>query len=585
MTIFAGAVAMRSDGLVSETTVADIRALLSRSPGGAISEFATSRAYLVKLDIGVYEDPAVVNTRRVGVTFLAGHPYLRAADGGWDSVDRGAGLIHDHLLRGDPTCLEQARGVFALAHYDQMAHRLTLATDKMGVRPVYFGVYGDVLLFSTALRVIEGLAQMPKSMDVQAVLELAAFAFPLADRTPYSNVKVLREGELLVLHEGSLERRLYHDWTRLQSNKGAPKDWIAQARHEFEQAITLRAGGDGCVMTTVSGGMDSRTIIALLREQQRTVHAINFSTLGSVDEYCAHRFATNAGCLLHVDTRLPHQRRDWFALLGTALREEQAKFQPRPERPMLVWSGDGGSVGVGAVYLSDAIVEKARSGDVDGAIDAYLAYNKVGPPTASLQAELRGAAAARVKAAVGAELARLKLTDAGVALHLFLMFNDQRRHLSRFYEDIDVNRFEYHLPFFDSVFLAFILSLPLEARLRHRFYNAWYTGLPEVVMTVPWQAYPGHMPCPLPLPDGLLSQWRPEPISFGERCARNLRVAREQVNLLLRSDFPTGFVSRSRLLAGAVATASGLRDVEHMFSTARYFCDYWRKCDGRYAVS
>ena len=44
------------------------------------------------------------------------------------------------------------------------------------------------------------------------------------------------------------------------------------------------------------------------------------------------------------------------------------------------------------------------------------------------------------------------MPGSGSRLHLFLMFNDQRRHLADFYENIDLGRLEFQLPFFDGDF-------------------------------------------------------------------------------------------------------------------------------------
>src|SRR5436189_143421 len=92
--------------------------------------------------------------------------------------------------------LAGARGAFCAVHYHPDAGRLTLVTDKLGVRPLYYWIGDDHVIFATALRVLEGLAEVPKQMDLRAVTEAACFRFPLGDRTPYQDVYALHAAEI-----------------------------------------------------------------------------------------------------------------------------------------------------------------------------------------------------------------------------------------------------------------------------------------------------------------------------------------------------------------------------------------------------
>ena len=51
------------------------------------------------------------------------------------------------------------------------------------------------------------------------------------------------------------------------------------------------------------------------------------------------------------------------------------------------------------------------------------------------------------------------------------------------------------------------MRLPSAPFLEHRFYMDWLAQFPNGLNTVPWQAYPGHVPCTLPSPPGLKYQW------------------------------------------------------------------------------
>ena len=88
------------------------------------------------------------------------------------------------------------------------------------------------------------------------------------------------------------------------------------------------------------------------------------------------------------------------------------------------------------------------------------------------------------------------------------MTNEQRRDPAVLAEDVDMIRLEFHTPFWDSDFLEVVFNTPAELCLGHWLYmERLRARLPEA-LSVPWQAYPGHEPCPHGMPTGSLNQWR-----------------------------------------------------------------------------
>ena len=154
------------------------------------------------------------------------------------------------------------------------------------------------------------------------------------------------------------------------------------------------------------------------------------------------------------------------------------------------------------------------------------------------------------------------------------MLNDQRRHLANFYENIDLDRVEFQLPFFDSEFLEQILRSPLEGFLRHEFYMRWLAHFPPVALSVPWQAYPGHVPCPLPVPDRLARQWDAEifSTSYVEQAKRSL--VRDIDKFLKSNNFPASIVSPSRLRLANWLTRLGIRNYDYVLKAATVYCRY-----------
>jgi asparagine synthase (glutamine-hydrolysing) len=161
------------------------------------------------------------------------------------------------------------------------------------------------------------------------------------------------------------------------------------------------------------------------------------------------------------------------------------------------------------------------------------------------------------------------------------MLNDQRRHLAEHFESIDLNRLEYHLPFFDSEFVASVLKVPVEMCLGHRLYMRWLRHFPEAVLSVPWQAYPGHEPCPLPIPRDLGYQWE-EAEATKVRDAHRHDLLRQASLMLNASDFPDPLFRKHYLRLAAWVYRLRMRDVGHVIRAAHMYYRYWSECGGKY---
>jgi hypothetical protein len=182
------------------------------------------------------------------------------------------------------------------------------------------------------------------------------------------------------------------------------------------------------------------------------------------------------------------------------------------------------------------------------------------------------------------ELETIRCPDPVRRFYLFLLFNDQRRHLDLFYENLDQHRIEYQLPFFDSSFLESVVRIPSELCLDHRFYNKWLGRFPSAVHEVPWQSYPGHEPCPLPLPKELVArqQWGKGP-SKGTSEAHYTKLI-ESANDILKTPGLSSILNLPYLYLALWACRLGWHDYAYIIGKARVYSCYWSRSKGEYGL-
>ncbi len=577
MTLLAGIYSRTAGDIIPDEICSAIRRGLSRYPNEATEHFRDDRCYLVKADIGAYVDPAL-HIDGDGVSFMVGEPLL-AGSGRSRSRSLDLRELHATFSRDDFKPLTMARGVFCAAHYRPESGALILVTDKLGLRPMYYWLGERYVVFATALRVLQAVSEVPKVMDVRGVTETCCLEYPLADRTPYASVKLLKSGEFLRVCGAESRHGQYWRWDDIKTSDRPLADLVEEAFAKFKEAVGLRSRADTTTASFLSGGLDSRSVVMTLVQQGLRVHTFNFSIAGSQDQVFGAEFARLAGT---THTESPRERgRQVSELMPETWHATLARISQRAERPGIVWSGNGGSVTLGHIYLTRHMVDLARQGNVDGALDLYCKACASTVPLRLLRPQMRETLSRITRDGLLEELADLHCPDAGRRLYLFLMLNDQRRHSAEHFEEIDLNRLEYHLPLFDSDFVASVLSVPLDVCLEHGFYMRWLRLFPKIVLSVPWQAYPGHEPCPLPVPPDLGYQWEAAEVARVRQGQRRER-AQQAAQMLRSRDFPEVLLKKNSLRLAAWIYRLRLRDVGHVIGAAHVYYRYWSQCAGNY---
>jgi asparagine synthase (glutamine-hydrolysing) len=585
MTIFAGILSRKGGRRIDERLCESLRALVSRHPGDEVATFKAGRCFFAKVDIGAFGSPAFHVDPSGAASMLAGEPLFAVGSEETyrtrqDDLER----LHRGLDSETWNLLKTARGTYCAAYYNPGTETLALITDKLGVRSLYFYESDEYVCFATALRILEELPEIPKRLDVSAVAEMATLHAPLSDRTPYVGVSLLKAGEIIRIRGREASRSRYWRWDDVPQTDPPLADLLSLAYTRFRTAVKVRLRGDARALALLSGGLDSRCVIAALRAAEVRVHSFNFSPPGTQDRFFAQEFARQAGTQhqeIPIDPRMSEPL-GLYQIVADAVRATATALEDPVERPKIAWGGNGGSVCLGHVYLSPELADLVRSGRRSDAIELYLGHAALAKRI--IRGSIYPSLHASIRKGIVEELEDARCGDPGRGFHLFLLHNDQRRHLCDWYEHIDLHRLELQLPFYDGEFLELIASTPLDAYLGHRFYTQWLRCFPASVTGVPWQTYPGHEPCPVTFEDSGLGY------QFGGAFSREwteiqkqgrLRHARE---MLGARGFPDPILNRMVLQLSTWAYARGFRDYSYVIDTAYCFYRYWRRCGGKYVL-
>jgi asparagine synthase (glutamine-hydrolysing) len=200
--------------------------------------------------------------------------------------------LYEELGTGFPRAL---RGKFGLAVWDRERRRAVLARDRLGVKPLYYAVAGDLLVFASELKSLLASGLVRPELDLEAVDSHLTLGFVPAPRTLLSGVWKLLPGELLVAGEDGVRQKRY--WRHPDPTPDRPaagRDEYARGLMErLEEAVRLRLMSDVPLGAMLSGGLDSSLIVALMaRHMSEPVKtfSVGFREDGSTNELADARF-------------------------------------------------------------------------------------------------------------------------------------------------------------------------------------------------------------------------------------------------------------------------------------------------------
>lgn len=570
MTIIAGYFGLGDAIDVPPTLEQEMRSALRRvdDARGQVTVARKPGFYLCKWDSGAFGEPAWQESGRGEISTLVGDPLFCDIGERRQRSEQLASL--DLFLDGIDQKLTSARGSFSLVCFSEERRELRIATDILGVRSLYYTVQDGLLVFASAIRILEAMPTIRRRISIIGTAEQCIYGQALGARSPYEEISILREAEYLTAGRSGVTVRRYFDWSQGSPYAGTEEQAAQQLYRHFLDGIRLRAPPDERIIAFLSGGMDSRAIVASLIAAGHAVVALNFSPDGSQDQDYAVRFAEAAGpdCQLYC---LPRDDDPNFSLLAARTKDSlEQGCLAGVQRPNVLWSGDGGSVGLGHVYMDEKMIDVIEREGIEKAAEYFMALHRNQLPIGVLEAPWRDQLPEDICRNVQAEIRRYPCSDTGRQLYLFLLINDQRRHLYKHFESIDEHGLEFITPFFDSVFLRTVAATPVRWGLLHRFYAHWFTHLPKFAQTTPWQTYPGHVECPIKCQKELSYQWnRTVTRSSGpvtERLPLAWQLAKSSCDPLSRNLF-----SRTRTLSLALLEVFGMRNSRHALRTIQTF--------------
>ncbi len=164
-------------------------------------------------------------------------------------------------------CLQRLNGDFAFAIWDKQSRQLTLARDRIGVRPLYYTRRLNTVFFASEVKALLRAPGISAEIDQFALDQVLTLWAPVAPRTIFKNISELPPAHVMVIDANGVRTRPYWQLMFPDQDVGtqrpAEADVADELLHLLDDATRIRLRADVPVGSYLSGGLDSSVISAL----------------------------------------------------------------------------------------------------------------------------------------------------------------------------------------------------------------------------------------------------------------------------------------------------------------------------------
>jgi asparagine synthase (glutamine-hydrolysing) len=361
--------------------------------------------------------------------------------------------------------LRDIDGIFSAAIFDSARRRVRLITDRYGLRHLYWLTCGGDLAWSSEPKAFLAVNGFAPTLSHDAVNEFFEFGYLLENRAWFQDVQLLTPGSVL---EFDLETRAHYEWRYWSWDSIKPlgvikeEDAVHELASRFSCAVARQSDASLGVGISLSGGLDSRALLAAIPEHGRTIHAVTFGKRHCDDIRIASEVARVKGAAHHI---VELNEANWF-----------------DHRTAGVWLTDGQN-DLGHMHALVSVLEQRKYYRIN--LNGYLGDAVLGgwyqdDPVWSL-----------------AE----KIDNRGRRF-----INEGTRLTNNFVHN--------RLPFFDNRLMEFAYALPDEAKAQsHLYCRMLLATYPAFFQNIPWQ----KTGVPISRP-----QWWSSTVHYSNRIASKL---------------------------------------------------------------
>jgi asparagine synthase (glutamine-hydrolysing) len=168
-------------------------------------------------------------------------------------------IIHGYEEWGEDV-VQKLNGMFAFALWDAKKEKLFLARDRLGIKPLYYRLHDDRLVFASEIKALVEDKSLEKKVNPEALVDYLTFQNVFGTKTFFKGIEKLLPGHYAVKDNEGFRRVEYWD---LDFKKGTLEDeerYAEKYREMLKKSVKMELISDVPVGFHLSGGIDSCSV-------------------------------------------------------------------------------------------------------------------------------------------------------------------------------------------------------------------------------------------------------------------------------------------------------------------------------------
>lgn len=173
-------------------------------------------------------------------------------------------IVHSYEEFG-VDCVQDLRGMFAFAIWDDKNRKLFVARDRAGKKPLYYTLTrGGAFVFGSELKVLLQHPEVEREIDPKALDSYFTLGYVPDPYSIFKNIHKLPPGHYLNFTDGTVTVKQYWDFQFNAAEYVREEDCLEELRFLLDESVRLRLISDVPLGAFLSGGIDSSTIVGLM---------------------------------------------------------------------------------------------------------------------------------------------------------------------------------------------------------------------------------------------------------------------------------------------------------------------------------
>jgi len=180
-------------------------------------------------------------------------------------------------------CLNLLNGQFAFAVWDKQEEEVFIARDRVGIRPLFYTLADGAFFFASEIKALFKNPEVPRELNPESLDQIYTFWTAITPGTAFKDIYELSPGHFMKFsRKGIIIKKFWElSFNNINSSVSLP-DAIDSFDELFTSAVRIRLRADVEVAAYLSGGLDSSTTVAYIKNIEPGI--LNTFSIGFEDK-------------------------------------------------------------------------------------------------------------------------------------------------------------------------------------------------------------------------------------------------------------------------------------------------------------